>query len=514
MMIEVLKCGLKTESINQTRSIFFYFSDMKIKTFSRFFHIMKGQSERNILYFIGCLVLVIVIVLLVFHSSSVKKSLFSSSEHYDSTRMTQYEYDQCQALRATSYDPLSEKIIRRSDLYDLQQNQCSGLKEITDGNCRTQYPALYTPCPTTRAPLPSPTQYELKARYQGYSLTKMIPYVTGSEWIFFKDQDPTNGLVRYGGNNNDLVELVESQVNSSVVYQLKLGVSRDVQEFEITKADNSKEKRKGRRSVRLESQQGYDNGLFIIDVARMPAAPSCWPAFWLLGKETLPDRWPCYGEIDVIEGVINTKSETVDKGNKNTLHTSKIKGSTGDYTDDCFQCSSSGSDASRNDKTWGCGGSQSKPDLGCSLTSINPKSFGKAFNDNGGGIFACEVTDNGKVTIWFWQRGDAQIPKDLYTTHPDPSTWESSYIHEFNPCPGYFKNLHLILNTTLCGDWAGSFFDLSLSDPKTENSRNACTNYVIDETKSDEFVNNGYWLINGLVIYQKIPPAPVTPSTA
>ena len=68
-----------------------------------------------------------------------------------------------------------------------------------------------------------------------------------------------------------------------------------------------------RESVRLEGKRRFDRGLFILDVAHMPAGCGVWPAFWLTDE----DAWPMNGEIDIVEG-INTQSVA-----KTALHTSE-----------------------------------------------------------------------------------------------------------------------------------------------------------------------------------------------
>ena len=66
-----------------------------------------------------------------------------------------------------------------------------------------------------------------------------------------------------------------------------------------------------RESVRLEGNQRFNAGLFILDLDHMPAGCGQWPAFWLTDE----DHWPDHGEIDIVEGV-NYQSEA-----KTALHT-------------------------------------------------------------------------------------------------------------------------------------------------------------------------------------------------
>ncbi len=58
---------------------------------------------------------------------------------------------------------------------------------------------------------------------------------------------------------------------------------------------------RGRDSVRISSQNAYDEAIFVLDLQHMPAGCSTWPAFWTLSKA---GPWPNGGEIDIIEGDI------------------------------------------------------------------------------------------------------------------------------------------------------------------------------------------------------------------
>ena len=70
----------------------------------------------------------------------------------------------------------------------------------------------------------------------------------------------------------------------------------------------------GRKSVRLESRNQYDHGLFIFDILHTPYGCGTWPALWL----TDPANWPINGEIDVMEAVNGAIN-----GNQVALHTTK-----------------------------------------------------------------------------------------------------------------------------------------------------------------------------------------------
>jgi len=92
--------------------------------------------------------------------------------------------------------------------------------------------------------------------------------------------DPTNGFVKYVDRPEAMDSgLVKLNQDGSVY----LGVDHD------SIAPN------GRRSVRVQSQESFTQGLMIADIAHMPGSVcGTWPAFWL---EPRPGQWPQTGEI-------------------------------------------------------------------------------------------------------------------------------------------------------------------------------------------------------------------------
>ena len=65
----------------------------------------------------------------------------------------------------------------------------------------------------------------------------------------------------------------------------------------------------GRKSVRIESKNQYNDGLFIFDILHTPYGCGTWPAVWL----TDPANWPNHGEIGGYTlAVIGFSNETRD----------------------------------------------------------------------------------------------------------------------------------------------------------------------------------------------------------
>lgn len=245
--------------------------------------------------------------------------------------------------------------------------------------------------------------------------------------------EPTHGQVCYGKWDDLIIK------NGN---QLKLLI-----------ADKA-EKNGKKRSIRLESKKTFNGGLFVIDVKHIPDELGVWPAIWLTGSE---GTWPANGEIDIIEGV--NKSLI----NASTLHTKP----------GCVQTTTKKSDC-------GAGGGYE----GCSIDGP-ADSFGSSFNNNGGGVFVCEWIFNGTIKVWFFKGDEYSL---LSGDKLNPSTWKLPYA-TFSACPNYFNKLKLVINTTLCGDWAGATYPGGV---------NKCN----DDVKNNPLPES-YWLINSINVYQK-----------
>jgi hypothetical protein len=229
----------------------------------------------------------------------------------------------------------------------------------------------------------------------------------------------------------------------------------------------------GRNSVRIQSKKAYGNGVSVINVRHMPQGCATWPAFW----STATTNWPSLGEIDIIEGV-NDQSP-----NHSTLHT------TSGCTMSASNMVQTGSLAT-TDCYWQVNGNS-----GCGVAVNKPNNYGPAFNANGGGWYATERTAH-SINLWFWPRNDASVPNDVKNGASSVNTanWGTPYANFVdNTCnfSTHFGNENLIINLTLCGDWAGNVYPSSC--PKT------CVDHV-NQDPAD--FKNAYWDIASLRVYQ------------
>ncbi|KAF8311360.1 glycoside hydrolase family 16 protein, partial [Clavulina sp. PMI_390] len=237
-----------------------------------------------------------------------------------------------------------------------------------------------------------------------------------------------------------------------------------------------------RSSIRIETNNNYNTGIFVIDAVHMPAVCGTWPAFWTVG----PD-WPNNGEIDIVEGV-HTATE-----NLMSIHTAP--GCTmplaGDETGTLR--GSNNCDAAATD------------DSGCGVASAQADNFGAPYNAAGGGVHIMKLDSTG-ISVWFFPRGG--IPFDIFTNQPQPSGWGTPAANfPASTCDPseFFQNHVVVFDTTLCGTWAGSsgsWTGLTLGQSEScalSTGYDTCEEYVRAEGAA---FADAYWEIKSVKVYQ------------
>ena len=235
----------------------------------------------------------------------------------------------------------------------------------------------------------------------------------------------------------------------------------------------------GRHSARVQSLKQWNDGLFIFDIKHSPYGCATWPAIWLSDAY----NWPTNGEIDVIEAVNQATN-----GVQSTLHT----------TNGCSM-------KVKRKQTGNVAGSNcwngTDDNNGCGVTGP-PASYGQAFNQGGGGVYAAELRSEG-IRIWFFPR--ASLPGDVSAsigageadnTHPNPANWGEP-LADF---PGtdcnignHFRNQSIIVNIDLCGQWAGREYN------NPDNCPGNCQAFV---TTNPAAFDEAYWELGRFKIYQ------------
>lgn len=135
---------------------------------------------------------------------------------------------------------------------------------------------------------------------------------------------------------------------------------------------------------------------------------------------------------------------------------------------------------------------------GCQIKTDDPRSYGKGFNDNGGGVYATEIMES-FINIFFFPRGS--IPSDISSSSPDPSSWGKLTAVFMGDCDiaQTFKKMQLVFTNTFCGDWAGNTWDQSSCASKADS----CDDYVQNNPEAFE---DAYWSVNSLRVYKHGKP--------
>ncbi|KAI9442643.1 glycoside hydrolase family 16 protein [Lactarius indigo] len=105
--------------------------------------------------------------------------------------------------------------------------------------------------------------------------------------------DPTHGRVNY-------VSQAEAQ-GKNLAYGAWTATGRSSC-VRTTGPSSTTPPRAGRDSVRISSQNAYDEAIFVLDLKHMPAGCSTWPAFWTLSKGCNPAYYPKLHECPPIYG--------------------------------------------------------------------------------------------------------------------------------------------------------------------------------------------------------------------
>ena len=132
---------------------------------------------------------------------------------------------------------------------------------------------------------------------------------------------------------------------------------------------------------------------------------------------------------------------------------------------------------------------------GCQIQAEDDSTYGTAFNNNGGGVYATEITAD-FINIFFFPRGS--IPWDISSASPDPSNWGTPMAVFKGDCDiaSTFSQMRLTFTNTFCGDWAGNAW----SSGSCAYKANTCVDYVQYHPEAFE---DAYWSVNSLRVYQQ-----------
>ncbi|PSK54774.1 hypothetical protein B9Z65_3863 [Elsinoe australis] len=299
---------------------------------------------------------------------------------------------------------------------------------------------------------------------QTYRLTESYtPSNFFSKFDFFTAADPTHGFVTYVDYNTALSTHLIPQSNVA-----NWGVDQNT----VLSPAGA-----GRKSIRLTSKTRYNHGLFIADIQHMPDSTcGSWPAFWFLGQT---GTWPQSGELDVLEGVNNVRTNLI------SAHTK-----TG--------CTIAGSGQTATLQTNNCAVPFSS--TGCSSSDPRTTSYGTGFNAQGGGVYAMDWTSS-SIKVWFFPR--STIPNSIRSGNPNPAADFGTPTALFQgscPIDTMFYDMSIVFDTTFCGDWAGAVYQGNGCPMTTgQNSAQSCNSYV---AKNPGAFSQQYWYLNYISVFQ------------
>ena len=96
---------------------------------------------------------------------------------------------------------------------------------------------------------------------------------------------------------------------------------------------------------------------------------------------------------------------------------------------------------------------------GCAVLDAGNSSYGQAFAQVGGGVFALLWNSEG-IKIWHFER--QSIPGDVHSPNPDPDSWPTpnTFLSAENcDVDSFFSPQWLIFDIDLCGGWAnGNYY--------------------------------------------------------
>ncbi len=314
-----------------------------------------------------------------------------------------------------------------------------------------------------------------------HSVQTLVPQGSGT-WI----EEPTHGLQKYysGCQDKELLTL-EGHSEDGESSWLRLAVTMGFWSTEYIHPYVPNAFTKSLEALRYESKQVFPNGgIFVLRTTNIPNGKGAWPAFWMVGT---PDSdtwqqptwtgigaastWPYQGqgEIDffeVVDGTYTTDTYSNKDYRHQVLHTPP----------ECMVRMSSpiGTPIHQSPKSCATGGGVEGDQWGCSIpiqmSVPGSSASGKWLTEDMTYIF--EYSAKAKrvrtysfesvqlkkhtellATLMASQDQIDDVTNRLLVSLSGKRSGEHQMVGE--TCDGVFKDMHLIWNTAICGDWAG-----------------------------------------------------------
>lgn len=309
--------------------------------------------------------------------------------------------------------------------------------------------------------------------YDFYSTSQLEESLDSIENVFLNDQsswgqDPTHGEQNYKKFCEIKKKLITDTSDSTVTLACSNVACNTTVDKNDPRCNNY-----FIASPRIENVNVYNSKtVFIIDVVQFPFGNGSWPAFWLCGGPVALDDqttikykldWPNYGEIDILEQV---NGQFI---NHTTVHTSNSCTSKR-YQDGKLQVEDT-KNGPWNDCNHGDGRD------GCSVQMSGNKNNGQ---------FICEWVPGKNISYWCKPSKTVDLTKTSIDTSilGDPDTQI-----DISTCTANMQNMHMILNTALCGDWAGAVY----------NGKGQCKDEIYTNFNNNPAEYS--WIINGIAVY-------------
>lgn len=297
-------------------------------------------------------------------------------------------------------------------------------------------------------------------------------------FVEFLDDDPTHGYVDYAEGwkrRDELITVLPPRHIPEVAGPQRNRISIAFATGQPTP--------KGRPGIRLASKLEFGPGsLFVVDVERMPVGDGTWPAYWTTIKGGVyGSGWPAGGEIDMMEHIQGWGLEEM----RSTLHTKA-----GCTVPDILHTPQ----GSIQNPAASCEGNN-----GCMFKADHVPS-GHKFNKDKGGIHVMMWDDRpGKEAIRMWWFPRKMVEGWTEDEKASGKRWENILLEDAGvtpyvsfplgihcPASNYWAPQTFIINTALCGDWAGNAF----GPPGGPYGPQGCKKVVSDPSYGVNWGNN------------------------
>lgn len=351
--------------------------------------------------------------------------------------------------------------------------------------------------------------------YSHQILEYMLQQTSTGDWLV----DPTEGYQKYAAGCNDEGLLITNDGEDSFSLNTAMGYWTTEHKQEGFTKEGRKLNMYSLEGLRYEGSETFPNGLvMVVKTNQIPYGRGAWPAIWLLGtpdehswrnRNGIPSTWPFQGtgEIDFFETVdgnysfhpFQPKDEKYDSYRFQTLHTppSCIATMTSPIGQNSkkVECNrGSPSENVQRNSVSNCTGSDTTgcQNNGCLLEIDAGKDFKKknmtfvfeySAEKKRVRTYSFETDPEHDTLLSQVLESEGHISNSSHTQLMKASgKANGEHLLFGDTCDGVFQNMHIIVNTAVCGAWAGGGISME----------NTCNQAVRDDFLS-QFFPDGTW---------------------